>query len=230
MRRVAELVALALALALIGPDVAAAASCEERVAFLSREMAAARRPARVWSWSWAIGYTVVGGAQLAAAPLLDDEGRQKDFYVGGARTLLAVMPFLIMPLKIMREEPAHRERAAAAGDPCAVADAGERGLERAARSERRGKSLLKHTMVVVVNLAAGLVLGLGFDRWGSGALTAGSGILIGEIMIWTQPTRSVDAWRRYQAGQLAAASEGPSWAIAPTIHPGGAGISFALAF
>lgn len=223
--------ALAVLIVLVAPDVAPAATCEERVAFLSREMARARRPARVWSWGWGIGYTVVGLAQLGIAPFLDDEGRQKDFYVGGARTLVAAMPFAIMPLKILREEPAHRERVAAGGDPCAIAEAGERGLERAARSERRGRSVLKHTMVVLVNAAAGLVLGLGFDRWGQAALTAGSGIVVGEIMIWTQPMRSVDAWRRYQAGELGAPVASGDWMVTPVVmQGGGAGLGLSVSF
>ena len=223
--------ALAVLLLLAAPEVTEAATCEERVAFLSREMARARRPARVWSWAWGIGYTVVGAAQLGIAPFLDDEGRQKDFYVGGIRTLVGVLPFIVMPLKIMREEPRHRERVASGGDPCAIADEGARGLERAAKSERRGKSVLKHSMVVLVNVAAGLVLGLGFDRWTQGAITTGSGILIGEIMIFTQPTRSVDAWRRYEAGQLGAEAAALDWTITPTVLAGGgAGVSFSMSF
>jgi hypothetical protein len=82
---------------------------------------------------------------------------------------------------------------------------------------------------VLVNVAAGLVLGLGYDRWGQAALTAGSGIVIGEIAIWTQPTRSVDAWRRYQAGELAPTAA-LDWTLTPTAVPGGVGVSFAISF
>jgi hypothetical protein len=221
----------AAAEARVGP---AAADCAARVRFIDDSLRRAARPARVWSWTWGLGYFVVGGAQLGIAPFLEDEGRQADFYVGGGRTLLAALPFVLLPLATMKQQRTLSARVAALppdADLCAELPAAERALERSAASEQRGKSLLKHTIVAVLNLGAGLILGLGYDRWATGAFTAGSGILVGEIMIWTQPTRSVHALRKYRAGHYTAAAPSVSWGIAPTLLPeGGAGVGLIVVF
>jgi Tfp pilus assembly protein PilN len=146
--------------------------------------------------------------------------------VGGARTALAVVPFVALPLKVMRAERALTERLSSqsAGDRCALVAEAEQWLLASARAEERGRSWVKHTAVVSLNVVAGLVLGLGFDRWPQAALTASTGILVGEIMILTQPMHSVEALRRYREGHLgneSALASRQDWVIAPAMSGGG---------
>jgi hypothetical protein len=62
---------------------------------------------------------------------------------------------------------------------------------------------------VVLNTGVGLFLGLGYHHWGAGALNAVSGSAIGEAIILTQPTGSIDDLRRYRAGALESAAPRP---------------------
>ncbi|HEY0713512.1 MAG TPA: hypothetical protein VGF45_12615 [Polyangia bacterium] len=210
----------------LGASALAGRDSEERLRFIQSSLERAAGPARRWSWGWALGYSAVATAQLGLAPFIEDDGRQADFYVGGARTALAVVPFVALPLKVMRAERALTERLSSqsAEDRCALVAEAEQWLAASARAEERGRSWVKHTAVVTLNVVAGLVLGLGFDRWPQAAFTASTGIAVGEIMILTQPTQSVEALRRYREGHLT--SQSPlglqlAWVITPAVSGGG---------
>ncbi|HEY0710749.1 MAG TPA: hypothetical protein VGG33_28350, partial [Polyangia bacterium] len=139
-----------------GPGAAALSErdSEERLRFIKSSLEGAAVPARRWSWGWALGYSVVAAAQLGVAPFLEDSGRQTDFYVGGARTALAVVPFVVLPLKVMRAERVFAERLSSqpGGDRCALVAEAEQSLLASARAEERGRSWIKHTAVVSLNV------------------------------------------------------------------------------
>ena len=56
---------------------------------------------------------------------------------------------------------------------------------------------------MALNFGVGLFLGLGFHHWGAGAWNAVGGSLIGEAIILTQPTETIDDLETYRRGTLA---------------------------
>lgn len=198
----------------------------ERVRFLEASLARGARKAAIWNWSWPIIYGVLAGGQVAVGLVIDDEGRKKDLYVSAARAGIAGLAGILIPLKAPREWRRYR----ATGDACADVAAAERALAAAAASEARGKSWKKHAAVLGLNLVTGLVLWLGFDRpIGQAALTTATGLVVGEVMIFTQPTASRAAWNRYRRGEVGiAATPAVTWTITPLA--GGAGIGIAGTF
>ena len=192
----------------------------ERARFLQSALRYGAWKAEIWNWGWPIIYGLLTGGQVLAATLIDDEGRKKDLYVSAVRSGIAGVAAILIPLKTPRQWRRYR----ATGDACADVAALERALAVSAASEARGKSWKKHAAVFGLNLITGLVLWLGFDRpIGQAALTTATGLAVGEIMIFSQPTRARDAWNRYRRGEVGIATR-PTvvWTITP--FAGGAGL------
>ncbi len=204
---------------------------EARLGFIRERLERDAVPARRWTWGWAIGYAVVGAAQLSTAHLFNESGRRTDFYVGGIRSLIASAAALILPTTAPREHRRLERRLASRPVvDCALLAEAEAGLARAAASERRGKSWTKHAMVFGYNAIFALILGLGYDRWPSAAISMGTGMLAGELMILTQPTRARRDWGKYLAAELAPAPPPVSWMIVPTLGAGSAGAALVVTF
>jgi hypothetical protein len=71
-----------------------------------------------------------------------------------------------------------------------------------AQNQKDGRRWWLHVGNVVLNTGVGLFLGLGYHHWFAGALNAIGGSAIGELIIFTQPTSSVDDLRQYRTGDL----------------------------
>jgi hypothetical protein len=90
---------------------------------------------------------------------------------------------------------------------------------------------LVHVGNFVVNIAAGLILGLAFDRWQAWSYTTVVGIVIGEIQVITRPTTAMDALSAYRLGELEGAARAErklQWALAPMATRDGGGLSLML--
>ena len=126
--------------------------------------------------TWGVGWALANGAtlmvQVGALPFVDHD-TQIDFAVGAGTSAVGVISTLASPVTWLHSY-----------DEC---DAIERELSRAADAQAFGKSWLAHTGNVLINGGAALALGLGWDHWRSAAVQGGVGILVGELMIYTQP-------------------------------------------
>ena len=128
-----------------------------------------------------------------------------DWYVGAGTTAIGVVPLLIAPLDVV--EDAHVLHAgilaAPPGDDVCrrLADA-ETRLARDARNQEDGQRWWLHVANVALNTGVGLFLGLGYHHWGAGILNMVTGVIIGELIIYTQPTETIEDLRRYQQGAL----------------------------
>lgn len=203
---------------------------EARLAAVADGLDAAAGPASAWNWGWGLGFAVVGAAQLGTAPLFNERGRRIDFYVGGIKSIIAALSVVVLPLKA---PSLNRElRGLRAGRPadCALLAEAEGLLSRSAAGERRGKGWLKHAMGIGYNVAFALVLGLGYDRWPSAGLSFATGVLVSELQIFTQPTRSVRAWRKYLETGATPPAPTVSWAILPTLDGPGVSAFVAVQF
>ena len=207
---------------------------ELRLRFIQDQLAPAAHRARVWTWAWGLGYGAATVGSLALVPLFDDPGQRVDQYFSASKSAVATVTTFVPPLSVMADQRTLAARAASASgttedaDRCALLSDAEDRLARDAEQEARVGSWLWHAGGILFNLAAGLALGFGWDRWPSAVLQMASGIVIGEIQIYTQPVDAVEALRRYRAGDLSPATRaaGPAFSLAPY----GGGLMITMAF
>jgi hypothetical protein len=220
---------VALALATPPPS-----DSEARLAFIEKSLSESEGALEWWYYGWVGGYAALTVGQTIPAVLADKiESDADDAYalrasmITGAATAaigaiavgLSKPPGLGGPavLEQMPEETAEQ-----LAQKLAVA---ESLLRETAELEEMGIGWLSHLGNVGINLAAGLVLWLGFDQLQDGLITFGSGWAIGALTIFTQPTRAIDDWAEYQQrfdGAPAPAETAWDWSIG--VFPGGAGL------
>jgi hypothetical protein len=111
-------------------------------------------------------------------------------------------------------------------DPCATLAEAERMLARDAGNQAFGIGPLMQTVTIAYNIGLGLLFGFWLNDWVTGGITIATGLAISELMIFTQPTDAIDAWRRYRIGDLRAGTTTSTsyWIVAPDISPDRIGI------
>jgi hypothetical protein len=87
-------------------------------------------------------------------------------------------------------------------DTCSLLNTAELLFIRGAASEEFGVGPLVHFGNFVINIAGGLIVGLGYGRWSYFAYSSIVGIVVGEIQVATQPTDLVESLREYRRGEL----------------------------
>lgn len=226
MRRTLAALAAAASLVTLVPAHAAGEAttaredCAAQLAWIDARLARTAHRARVWSWSWGLGLGALTVGSLAVVPFVADEERP-DWYVSAFTSAVGIVPLAIAPLAVMRDGDAlHAQVVAmsAEGDRCALLADAERLLARDAEGEAEGRAWWNHALNLAVNGGAGLFLGLVYDRWQSGLVTAVVGSAIGEAMIFTQPVDSLDDARAYHTGAI-------SLTVMPMTRPGAGGAS-----
>jgi hypothetical protein len=177
---------------------------ELRLRFIDERLARTGRNARIWTWGWGIGIGVATIGNLIPLAFVAPDQRI-DWYVGAATTVVGVVPLLIAPLDVIADARALRARIAARApgdDVCVLLADAEAKLVRDAQNQADGQRWWLHVGNVVLNTGVGLFLGIGYHHWGAGAFNAIFGSAIGEAIILTQPTSSIDDLRAYRAGTL----------------------------
>jgi hypothetical protein len=218
-----------------GTSTLAAIPAETRIAWIDRKLSVEAKHARLWSGLWGAAYGGITIVQASLAATQTDSGARAENIVGASAAFIGVLAIAILPPSVEFDQlwwEKHKLRLSPHEDPCATLATVERLLVRAADSEAFGIGPLVHVGNFVVNIAAGLVLGIGFNRWPAFAYVGLVGIAVGEIQVITQPTGAIEALRLYRNGEL---SDGKSaarlrWAVLPWAHRDGAGASFTLTF
>jgi hypothetical protein len=221
-----RLVAGLILIGLVAPGIAAAEThcpiaagagsgvanqpAELRLAWIDAELAKGSYKARRWTWGWGIG---IGGAtivNLAFIPFVSKEDRI-DWYVGAGTTVIGIVPLLIAPLDVvadsreLRAKIEERPPPTAGGerpDVCPLLADAEARLIRDAKNQADGQRWWLHVGNVALNTGVGLFLGLGYHHWGAGVWNAVGGSAIGEAIILTQPTATIDDLETYRRGTI----------------------------
>ena len=136
---------------------------------------------------------------MVAVPFVVPENRV-DYYAGAASAVFAVIPFVIFPLPVLRDAPRLHAEVASVDDArlCATLSGAEDALVRNAREERLQRAWWVHVGNVAFNAGVFLFLGLGYHHWASGLINGGAGLVVGEAMIFTSPTGSIDDLAAYR--------------------------------
>jgi hypothetical protein len=212
----------------------AAIDAETRLRWLDQRLSIDAKRARIWSITWGMAYGSITIGQLALLATSEDRGDRAEKVVGAASAFIGVLAGVVLPPKIIADQwwwEKHYARSRG-DDPCALVNTAERLLARDADSEAFGVGPLVHIGNFAINVAAGLVLGLGYDRWGAFGYVTIVGIGVGELQVITQPTDAIEDWRSYRAGQLDFAARPPrvGYALAPFVTRDGGGAALTLSW
>jgi hypothetical protein len=210
------------------PELAAVDS-QVRLRFLEETFDREIHNVDLWSWTWGTVYAAGAVAQASIIPTTSDHGLRTDLAVGsisagGGSLLLFGLPLQItLPMRGVRRQWDDADR-------CALLARAEAVLETGAKNQRLSNGVVPHIGNVLVNAGIALILGLGYGRWQSAAISAGVGVAIGEANAFTQPHRLPSAFEKYRKGELAgSAPAAVTWSVVPWTN-GAWGASATLAF
>ena len=181
-----------------------------RLAFIDRLLTDEAHRARLWAWGWGGGIGVAGVASLAAVPFVAPENRV-DWYTSAASAAVGVIPFALFPLPVLHDAPGvHAAALASAGADddarvCRWLGEAEEALARNAAAEARQRAWWVHGGNVAFNTGVLLFLGLGYHHWASAIINGATGLAVGEAIILTSPTQSIDDLAAYRRGAVTAA-------------------------
>lgn len=182
-----------------------------RLAWIDGHLSHAEKNARLWTFGWGGGIAAAGIGSLAAVPFVAKESRV-DWVTGAVSAGVGVAAFVIAPPALLHDAPALRaeiarrrsDAAAAAADAdtdvCPLLAAAEARLVHDARDEERQGRWYVHVGNLVFNAGLGLFLGLGYHHWGAGVVNALAGAAVGEAIIFTRPTATIDDLGDYLRG------------------------------
>jgi hypothetical protein len=201
-----------------------------RLTFVRERMRVAARRARIWTWTWGGLYSSLVVINLAQMPTAD-RSDLVDLGFGAGASMVGVLALSILPLKVMGDQRWLERRLRRGDDVCAQLADAERLLVRGAASQAFGKGPLVHAGNVVFNVGVLLALGIGFGHWDSAAINGLGGILVGEVMAFTQPTDAIHDLDNYRAADLTPTGAGPlRFTFLPMISRQQLGFSLASAF
>jgi hypothetical protein len=175
-----------------------------RLDFIDRSLTRTGRHARLWAWGWGVGIGVSGVASLAVVPFVSRADRV-DWYTSAGSAAIGVFPFLFSPLAVAHDGPTLHAKLSADtsdADVCPLLAEAEALLIRDAENERQQQAWYLHAGNLAFNTGVLLFLGLGFHHWASGIINGAAGAAVGEAIIFTQPTQTIDALTAYRAGDL----------------------------
>jgi hypothetical protein len=206
----------------------AAAQCvpgsdvDSRYAEIVDALARGRPAARLWWIAWTTTYSTATVGQGVLAAVTHDRGTRIDSIVGAAESGIGAIGMLLAAPRTPMW--ASDELQAMDGSTlCARLRRLRRAeelLHKSASEERQARSWYSQLIGDAINLAAPLVLWLGYGRHASGWYTLGPGVAVQQAQILTQPTDAIGAWSSYQRR---ARDVGPSLTIVPI--PGGAALT-----
>jgi hypothetical protein len=191
-----------------------------RLSFINDRMDVGAKRALAWSIGWGTAYGAAAVTQFALAPVVPERLRI-GLYVGAIASTIGTLTRSINVPHVIRER--RRLRRFLRSDPsdCLALREAERALVRSARWERRNTSLLLHFGALGFSVGMGLILSAGFKQPLAGHRQFAIGGAVGQAMIVTTPTVTLDGLRAYRRGALPTAS----LQTFPMLLPGGAGLA-----
>ena len=203
------------------------AETEARLGFIERRLDEGQLSAQVWQYGWTgvFGVGMVAGAAQAA---MADDGDERVYQIVGAvKSAGGLAQMLTDPLPArLGAEPLRKVPDGTPEGRLQRLALGERQLiDNAARAESRYSWRL-HLEGVTTNAIGGAVIYALGDSTDALVSTL-SGILVGELQIWTQPWRAISDLDDYRAAfPSTMASRGIEWQLRPTLH----GVEMAFRF
>ena len=204
----------------------------DRLAFLGRAFDRETRDVELWSILWGSTYGTAAAVQASILPFAHDYGLRVDLTAGAISAAFGSVLLFGLPLRVTLPLTSVRRRF---DDPkrCRVLADAESALVSAAALQALSSGWAPHIGNVVVNAVLGLILGVGYGRWESAAISVSAGIAVGEANVLTQPHHLPAALAQYRMGRLGTGTPSLAvghrvWRIAPTAMLGGVGVALSL--
>jgi len=188
----------------------------QRLAYLEQHLDAGRDYAWWWWHGWTAFYSVGVVVEAARAGTADNDAQQADDIIGAVKAAGGVAQLLLRPLAakdgadavraLPDTSPADRRRRLAVGEAL---------LRTNAEAANRRYSWVRHVLIVVVNAAGAIIVWQGFDDPSRGWRSAGIGIAVGELSVWSQPWWPAQDWEDYQR-RFDGTRPRLTWQLAPT--------------
>lgn len=211
---------------LAAPPSAAAARVDERLAFLEERIEIQRLHAQVW-WETFITFYGIGVIvqSARAAEASEDRAEQADLVVSVVKAVGGVARYAFDPMKgIQGFDPVEGESSQAR------LARGERILRQNAEATTPFGPWYAHLINVAINGTGAVIVGAGFGDWRQGLISAGIGVAVGEISLFTQPWEADDDLEEYENrfGKTGSARRAPD--VKWSIRPSGAGAAISASF
>lgn len=154
-----------------------------------------QRAINTWFWSWTGFFGGVATAQ-ASVVAASNRGQLTDPALVGA--VSSSLGLVGMGLTEVRPDLAQQVQP---NNPALEDAALWDQLRLQARREAAGRAWPNHVLAAAVAVGGGLWLAFGRDRPVEGAVNSAVSLAVGELQLWTQPTRALDAWKRWRPGE-----------------------------
>lgn len=140
---------------------------------------------RAWAWrrNWTLINAALAVGSFAVVPLVQREDRP-DWIIGGAGSGVVALTTFVFPLRV---ESAADELEALA--PAERARALPRLWRESAEDEHDRVTWPWHLANIALSAGVGSIIAFGYRHYASGAITGAVGAALGEVQIFTQPTR-----------------------------------------
>ena len=203
------------------PRVARAATCappaggdpglavvdgRDRIHWIDTRLARTASRGRFWARGWAIGVGAAGVASLVPVPFVAADDRV-DWYTSAVSAAVGVIPLWASPLSVTRDAPKLHAQIAASkwsddDQVCALLVDAEQKLVADAANQKWQQGWWIHAGNMAFNTGVMLFLGLGYHHWSSGIINGVLGAGVGEAIIFTQPTDTINDLAAYMRGDL----------------------------
>jgi hypothetical protein len=207
---------------------------EERSRFLEERLRKNRKLASLWQYGWTSFYAA--GLVVESGWAAGDDESRADHVVSASKAAIGVLVRSLRPPRSVRgDRPLRDLPVDTRVDKANRLLAAEALLAQDARESDRRYAVLAHATNVVLNVAGGLIVGLGYNDWKNALASSLIGVSVGEIMIWTQPWQGKRDWQSYRQRYGAPASVSArscrrSLGLAPSVGLHQASTSLALSF
>ena len=167
----------------------------ERINFIQTCFDKGQTSGKVWSYGWIGVYGALTGIQGVAA-INTDHNRLTNI-VGASQSLLGLAVLIIDPFHARSSGSDLRALPASTPEELKFKlEKAESWLERNYKQEKLGRSWLIHAGVVAGSMLEGGAVWHD-DGFKSGVISFLAGVAVGEIQIWTQPTRGIRDYNDY---------------------------------
>jgi hypothetical protein len=195
---------------------------DSRLAYLVERLDARRDYAWWWWNGWTAFYATGVVVEGTRAGLAGGGATRADEIIGAVKATGGVLYLLLYPLHAKDGADAVRALPGTSSDDrrrqLVVA---EEELKANADASRRRYSWVRHALIVGINAAGAVIVWKGFDDVSRGWRSAGIGMAVGEVELWSQPWWPAEDWEEYQH-RFNTDDQRISWHIVPTV--GGAAI------
>jgi hypothetical protein len=199
----------------------------ERLAYLEHHLEDGSGWAKTWYYGWTSFYALGVVVQSVQAGIEDDKSERADYIISAVKAAGGVGRLLYQPLEARRgADPIQAMPNATPEDRLLRLARAEEQLRTNAKEADRRYYWLQHVSNVAVNVAGALIVWQGFDDAETAWTSAGIGIAVGEVFIWSQPWWPSSDWKEYQRRFSPFPDQRVSWRIVPTM--GGAAVYVAF--